>query len=92
MSSGLILPLLRRRDPPHVRLWHERLLEVGQSMSALPRYFRHQPVPLLPMRAALVGPIANLNVALFSESNADAVVELRLRLRQFPSVAARSGP
>src|ERR1700719_972641 len=28
----------------------KRLLEAGQSMSALPRYFRHQPVPLLPMR------------------------------------------
>ena len=42
--------------------------------------------------AALVGPIANLNAAPFSESNADASCGLRLRMRQFPSVAAHGGP
>jgi hypothetical protein len=30
-----------------------RLLKVGQSMSALPRYFRHQLVPLLPKHRLL---------------------------------------
>jgi len=31
----------------------DRLLEAGQSMSALPGYFRHQLVPLLPKHRLL---------------------------------------
>src|SRR5882762_8422423 len=55
-SVGLnakIVPLLLatpQRRVRYFRYWHNRRLEIGQSMSALPGYFRHQLVPLLPRR------------------------------------------
>jgi hypothetical protein len=73
-------PPARRKD------WSggtERLLEVGQSMSALPVYFRHQLVPLSPKKLSTSIPryLTVLSILVWPSRSWTA---LRLRVRRLP--------